>query len=145
MPCKDTTAEITIHLDEKDCLVDFEFSKITCNKEIGGGTGFLEYCKGKPAEEILDLEFNELLDFFSIESDEDQFLLYLEWEALQAAIAQLLGISVNNKRYQIASISCDEGGTTINQVMLPLKEMPKVTSCFKREQNATKETNPDKV
>ena len=145
MPCKDTTAEITIHLDEKDCLVDFEFSKITCNKEIGGGTGFLEYCRGKPAEEILDLEFNELLDFFALESDEDQFLLYMEWEALQAAIAQLLGISINNKRYQIASISCDEGGTTINQVMFPLKEMPKVTSCFKREQNATKETNPDKV
>ena len=145
MPCKDTTAEITIHLDEKDCLIDFEFSKITCNKEIGGGTGFLEYCKGKPAEEILDLEFNELLDFFALESDEDQFLLYIEWEALQAAIAQLLGISINNKRYQIASISCDEGGTTINQVMFPLKEMPKVTSCFKREQNATKETNPDKV
>ena len=145
MPCKDTTAEITIHLDEKDCLVDFEFSKITCNKEIGGGTGFLEYCRGRPAEEILDLEFNELLDFFALESDEDQFLLYMEWEALQAAIAQLLGISINNKRYQIASISCDEGGTTINQVMFPLKEMPKVTSCFKREQNATKETNPDKV
>ena len=41
MPCKDTTAEITIHLDVKDCLVDFAFSKITCNKEIGGGTVFL--------------------------------------------------------------------------------------------------------
>ena len=145
MPCKDTTAEITIHLDKKDCLIDFVFSKITCNKEVGGGTGFLEYCRGRPAEEILDLEFNELLDFFALESDEDQFLLYIEWEALQAAIAQLLGISINNKRYQIASISCDEGGTTINQVMFPLKEMPKVTSCFKREQNATKETNPDKV
>ena len=63
MPCKDTTAEITIHLDGKDCLVNFEFSKITCNKEIGGGTGFLEYCRGKSSEEILDLEFNELLDF----------------------------------------------------------------------------------
>ena len=145
MPCKDTTAEITIHLDEKDCLVDFEFSKITCNKEIGGGTGFLEYCRVKSSEEILDLEFNELLDFFALESDEDQFLLYIEWEALQAAIAQLLGISINNKRYQIASISCDEGGTTINQIMFPLKVMPKVVSCFKRGQNATKETNPDKA
>ena len=145
MPCKDTTAEITIHLDEKDCLIDFEFSKITCNKEIGGGTGFLEYCRGRPAEEILDLEFNELLDFFALKSDEDQFLLYMEWEALQAAIAQLLGISINNKRYQIASISCDEGGTTINQVMFPLKEMPKVVSCFKREQNELNQINPDKV
>ena len=145
MPCKDTTAEITIHLDEKDRLVDFEFSKITCNKEIGGGTGFLEYSIGKPAEEILHLEISELLDFFSLESDEDQFLLYMEWEALQAAIAQLLGVSINNKRYQIASISCDESGTTINQVMSPLKEMPKIVSCFKREKNSPKQANLDKV
>ena len=97
MPCKDTTAEITIHLDENDCLIDFTFSKITCNKEIGGGTGFLEYSIGKPAEEILRFEISALLDFFSLESDEDQFLLYMEWEALQAAIAQLLGVSINNK------------------------------------------------
>ena len=145
MPCKDTTAEITIHLDENDCLIDFTFSKITCNKEIGGGTGFLEYCSGKPAEEILHLEISELLDFFSLESDEDQFLLYMEWEALQAAIAQLLGVSINNKRYQIASISCDESGTTINQVMSPLKEMPKIVSCLKREKNSSKQANLDKV
>ena len=145
MPCKDTTAEITIHLDENDCLIDFTFYKITCNKEIGGGPGFLEYCRGKSSEEILDLEFNELLDFFAIESDEDQFLLYMEWEALQAAIAQLLGISINNERYQIASISCDKGGTTINQVMFPLKEMPKIISCFKDKKNSSKQANLDKV
>ena len=145
MPCKDTTAEITIHLDENDCLIDFTFSKITCNKEIGGGTGFLEHCRGKPAEEILRLKISELLDFFSLESDEDQFLLYMEWEALQAAIAQLLGVSINNKRYQIASISCDESGTTINQVMSPLKEMPKIVSCLKREKNSSKQANLDKV
>ena len=145
MPCKDTTAEITIHLDGNDCLIDFTFSKITCNKEIGGGTGFLEYCRGKTAEEILHLEISELLDFFSLESDEDQFLLYMEWEALQAAIAQLLGVSINNKRYQIASISCDESGTTINQVMSPLKEMPKIVACLKREKNSSKQANLDKV
>ena len=98
MPCKDTTAEITIHLDENDCLIDFKFSKVTCNKEIGGGTGFLEYCRGKAAEEILKFKISELLDFFSHKSEEEQFLLYMEWEALQAAIAQLLGVSINNKR-----------------------------------------------
>ena len=145
MPCKDTTAEITIHLDDNDCLIDFIFSKITCNKEIGGGTGFLKYCRGMPAEEILRLEISELLDFFSLESDEDQFLLYMEWEALQAAIAQLLGVPINNKRYQIASISRDENGTTINQVMSPLKEMPKIISCFKGEKNSSKLANIDKA
>ena len=91
------------------------------------------------------MEISELLDFFSLESDEDQFLLYMEWEALNAAIAQLLGVSINNKRYQIASISCDESGTTINQVMSPLKEMPKIVSCLKREKNSSKHANLDKV
>jgi hypothetical protein len=138
MPCNDTTAEIIIHLDENECLIDFTFSKITCNKEIGGSTRFLGYCRGKSAEAILRFEISELLDLLSLESDEDQFLLYMEWEALQAAIAQLLGIPINNKRYQIASISCDESGTTINQVMSPLKEMPKIISCFKREKNSSK-------
>ena len=145
MPCKDTTAEITIHLDENDCLIAFTFSKITCNKEIGGGTGLLEYCREMPAEEILRLEISELLDFFSLESDEDPFLLYMEWEALQAAIAQLLGISIDNKRYQIASISCAENGTTLNQVMSPLKVMPKIVFCFKREKISSKQATLDNV
>ena len=145
MPCKDTTAEITIHLDDNDCLIDFTFSKITCNKEIGGGTGFLEYCRGKPAEEILHFEISEILDFFSFESEEDQFLLHMELEGLHAAIAQLLGISIDNKRYQIASISYDESGTTINQIMSPLKEMPKIISCFKDKKNSSKQANLDKV
>jgi hypothetical protein len=138
MPCKDTTSEMSIHLNENNCLVDFAFSKITCSKEIGGDTGFLDYCKGKTAEEILNLEFNELLVFFAFEADEDQFFLYMEWEALQAAIAQLLGIAINNKRYQISSINYDENGTTIRQIMVPLKEMPKIVSCLKREKNSSK-------
>jgi len=145
MPCNDTTAEITVHLDKNDCLIDFTFSKISCNKEIGGGTGFLEYCRGKTAEELLRLEINKLLDFFCLESDEDQFLLHMELEALHAAIAQLLGISIDNKRYQIASISYDESGTTINQMMSPLKEMPKIVSCIKLDKNPSKQTSLDKV
>jgi hypothetical protein len=145
MPCKDTTAEIIIYLDKKGCLVNFSFSKITCSKEIGGGTGFLEYCKGKSAEEMLDLEINKLFDFFGFESEEDQFLLYMEWEALHSAISQLLGIPIHNKRYKIASISCDEKGTTINQVMSPLKEMPKIVSCLNRGKNSLEQVNLDTV
>ncbi len=135
MPCKDTIAEITIHLDENDCLIDFVFSKITCNKEIGGGTGFFEYCRGKSAEEIMTLEFSALLDLFSLNSEEDQFLLYMECEALQSGIAQLLGEPINSKRYQIDSINFDQMGTTIRQVMSPLEEMPKIVSCMKQEKN----------
>ena len=82
-------------------------------------------------------------------SDANQICKYnirsREWEALHSAISQLLGIPIHNKRYKIASISCDEKGTTINQVMSPLKEMPKIVSCLNRSKNSLEQVNLDKV
>lgn len=136
MPCKDTTSRVTVYLDSDDRLTDFDFSKITCRKEIGGGTGYLAYCKGKSAEEILRLEFQESLDFLELETSEEQFFLYLEWDALRTSIAQYLGndADIDGDKYQIASISSDEAGTTIVQVIRPPETMPNIVSCRKREQ-----------
>ena len=136
MPCKDTTSKVTVFLDDKDRLVDFDFSKITCSKEIGGGTGYFEYCKGKSAEEIMQFDFQEPLEFLSPKTDEGQFFLYLEWDALRTSIAQYLGdiSNIDQNRYQVASITCDEVGTTIVQVIRPPEKMPKIISCKKRSQ-----------
>ena len=71
MPCKDTTSKITVFLDTNDCLVNFDFSKITCSKEIGGGTGYFEYCKGKSIGEILEIDFQTPLDKLKPKNDED--------------------------------------------------------------------------
>ena len=134
MPCKDTASKVAVFLDVEDRLIDFDFSKITCSKEIGGGTGYLEYCRGKSAEEIIQFNFQEPLESLMPETDEDQFFLYLEWDALRTSIAQYLGdiSNIDQKRYQIASITCDEAGTTIVQVIRPPEKMPKVISCKKR-------------
>ena len=136
MPCKDTTSKVTTFLDLEDRLIDFDFSKITCNKEIGGGTGYLDYCKGKSAEEILRLGFNEALDILKPKSTENQFLLYMEWDALHTSVAQFMGseYDIDRKRYQIASISSDETGTTITQLMRPPDKMPKIIS-YKKQDN----------
>lgn len=133
MPCKDTTSEITLRLDKNDRLIDFDFAKITCNKPIGGGTGFQEYCAGRLAEEILEFDFNDLLIQLDLQETEDQFLFFLEWEAVGSALAHYLGRSdeVDNERYQIASITYDET-IEIFQVVKPLKEMPKIIPCRKR-------------
>jgi NifU-like protein involved in Fe-S cluster formation len=134
MPCKDTTSRVTVLLDQEDCLVDFDFSKISCNKEIGGGTGYLEYCKGKSIDEIMRLEFQELLDFLAPESTEDQFFIYLEWDALRTSLAQYLGevADIDQEKYQISSITSDEKGTTIVQVICPPEKIPDIISCKKR-------------
>ena len=134
MPCKDTTSRVTVFLDNQDRLIDFDFSKITCSKEIGGGTGYLEYCKGKLAEEIMEIDFQMPLDFLNPKTDEDQFFLYLEWDALRTSIAQYFGekSKIDENRYQVFSITCDETGVTIVQIIRPPEKMPKIISCKKR-------------
>jgi NifU-like protein involved in Fe-S cluster formation len=134
MPCKDTTSRVTVLLDQEDCLVDFDFSKISCNKEISGGTGYLEYCKGKSIDEIMRLEFQEPLEFLAPVSTEDQLFIYLEWDALRTSLAQYLGevADIDQEKYQISSITSDEKGTTIVQVICPPEKMPDLISCKKR-------------
>ena len=134
MPCKDTTSRVTVLLDQEGCLVDFDFSKISCNKEIGGGTGYLEYCKGKSIDEIMRLEFQEPLDFLAPGSTEGQFFIYLEWDALRTSLAQYLGevADIDQEKYQISSITSDEKGTTIVQVICPPEKIPDIISCKKR-------------
>ena len=134
MPCKDTTSKITVILDKNDLLVNFEFSKITCNKEIGGGTGYLEYCKKKSADEIVQVEFEGPLLILKPKSTEDQFFLYIEWDALRTCLAQFVGseINVDQKLYRIASIDSNKSGTIITQFMSPPEKMPKIIPCIKR-------------
>ena len=134
MPCKDTASKVTVFLDSEDRLLDFDFSKITCSKEIGGGTGYFQYCRGKSAEELTQLDFQKPLEFLNPKTSEDQFFLYLEWDALRTSIAQYLGdvTNIDQKRYQVASITCDDTGTTIVQVIRPPEKIPKIISCKKR-------------
>jgi hypothetical protein len=134
MPCKDTSSIVRIKLDLEERLLDFDFSKITCSKEIGGGTGYMEYCSGKPAVEVLAIEFNDLTRNLGLDDPDDQFFLYLEWDALRTALCQYLGNEeeVDRERYQLASIAHETDFIEISQVIHPEQNMPKLVSCFKR-------------
>ena len=135
MPCNDTASKITVWLGSDDRLTGCDFTKLTCNRTVGGETGYLEQCMGLSAEEILKIEFQEALDQLNSENTENQFLLYLEWDALRTSIAQYLGRleDINQERYQIVSIAHDENGVTIIQEIQPPAAMPKIISCRQRE------------
>ena len=135
MPCKDTTAQVTVILDEEDCLVTFDFSKLTCQKAVGGGTGFVDLCKEKHIDEIIQLEFSNLVVDLGLTGSEEQFLLYLEWDALGAALNQYQGgyNEVDKNRYQIATIAYESSQVEIRQMVASPKEMPKLIPCRKRE------------
>ncbi|MBC8285240.1 MAG: hypothetical protein H8E32_15610 [Nitrospinae bacterium] len=134
MPCKDTTSQISIVLDCNDTLLDFEYSKMTCNKEIGGGTGFREYCLGKHIETLSNLEFNDLVAELDLKDTENQFLFFLEWSALEAALDQYQGrlTPKDDDRYQIATIAYESDRVEIKQMVLAPSEMPKLIPCRKR-------------
>ena len=134
MPCRDTTAKITVILDEKDCLVSFDFAKLTCQKSVGGGIGFAQFCQGKHVSEVIKLEFSDLVVELGLNSSEEQFLLYLEWDALGAALDQYQGSQreVNTERYQIATIAYESDQVEISQMVASPKEMPKLVPCRKR-------------
>lgn len=135
MPCKDTTAQISIVLDEKDCLVNFDFSKLTCQKPVGGGVGFAEFCRGKHVGEVIQLEFSDLVVDLGLTGSEEQFLLYLEWDALGAALEQYQGSygEVDTDRYQIATIAYEGDHVEIRQMVSSPEEMPKLIPCRKRQ------------
>jgi hypothetical protein len=137
MPCKDTTAQITIILDERDCLVSFDFSKLTCQKSVGGGIGFMEFCRGKHVGEVIKLEFSDLVVDLGLTGSEEQFLLYLEWDALGAALKQYQGREVDRDRYQIATIAYESDQVEIRQMVASPEEMPKLIPCRKRVDEKT--------
>lgn len=134
MPCKDSSSRVVIKLDFDERLLTFDFSKITCSKEVGGGTGYVEYCSGKLVQKILADDFNDLVKILGLEDPEDQFFLYLEWDALRTAFFQYLGSDeeVDQERYQLSSITHEVEHIEICQVIRPNQNMPKLVSCFKR-------------
>src|SRR5208283_640214 len=108
MPCSDSSSGRNIRLGLNERLVKFDFAKITCSSEIGGGKKLSQFCKGKTLEEILDLDFRMLGSVLNLNADEEaQFILYMELDALKSAIAQYLGIEypgVEVERCRISSV-----------------------------------------
>jgi hypothetical protein len=132
MPCTDSSSRITIRLDPKERFVSFEFGKITCGKEIAARTGYSRYLRGQSLQKILAISFQNILRKLNPRSEEKQFVLYCEWEAVRCAIAQYLGVSdedIDHDRCRIASIKHTPKGTEIVEVILPPKDMPAILPC----------------
>ena len=132
MPCSDSSSSIALRLDTEERFVSFDFAKITCGREITGQTGYSKFCVGKALPEILSLTYNQARHELGSKTEEEQFILYLEWDALRSAIAQYLGVEIDGidkDRCKITSIEHDERGVEIAEVILPPKELPKILPC----------------
>ncbi len=138
MPCSDSSSSIAIRIDNDDRLVKFDFAKITCGRDIGGGTGYNEYCVGKTLQDILQIRYIDAVKDLRLNDEEKQFTLYLEWDTLRSAITQYLGlenVEIDKDRCKISSVVYDDDGVEIVEVVLPPKELPKILPCNLANQN----------
>jgi len=133
MPCSDSSSGLNLRLDLNERIVQFEFAKITCSSEIGGGKKLSQFCAGKSLEAVLDLDFRMLVSAMDLNDDEEaQFILYMELEALKSALAQYMGAlhqGVDADRCKISSIAHGDEFIDIALVILPPKELPKILPC----------------
>ncbi len=141
MPCHDTRSRLIVTLDPEDQLVDFDFYKNTCSKAIGGETGYRDRVRGKGPEEIFAIDFDRLQAEIQIPDPDDQFFLFLEWQALRAALSLYRGYdrNVDTSRYQLSAVCHDATGTELRLTILPPKEMPKkIKPCHAQESATTR-------
>ncbi|OGX05642.1 MAG: hypothetical protein A2Z88_10735 [Omnitrophica WOR_2 bacterium GWA2_47_8] len=132
MPCSDSSSSIAFKMDQDEKFISFDFAKITCGREITAQTGYSAYLKGRSLEEILGLNFSEVSQALNLKSEEEQFILYLEWDALRSAVIQYLGTchdDIDGERCHITSIASSPQGIEVALVLLPPKEMPKIIAC----------------
>ena len=133
MPCNDTTSRAIVRLNENERLKDFDFSKITCGKNITSEAGYEEFCKGLSVDEILRIDYNSMAEKMALIGDAERFLLYLEWSALRSALAQYKGLEAGDGS-KIATIEYHSEGVEIYLAIEPPKEMPKrIPSCVQQE------------
>lgn len=132
MSCSDSSSSIVMRLDNEENFISFDFAKITCGQEIASATGYENYCSGKSLQEIFAISYNQAQKDLNLQTEEQQFILYLEWDALRSTIAQYLGmedIDVDMERSQIIAIEHSEEGVEVALVIFPPQEMPKIISC----------------
>lgn len=137
MPCSDSSSSMVIKLDHDENFVGFDYAKITCGREITGSTGLNGFLKGKSLPDILNIPYNSISQELGVKEEENQFILYLEWDVLRAGIALYMGIEdphIDTNRCTITSIEYTENGIEIAEVVLPPKELPKILPCNLAEQ-----------
>ncbi|NIA28626.1 MAG: hypothetical protein GWP06_01775 [Actinobacteria bacterium] len=119
--CTDTTSRIVVRLNLDEVLLDYDYSKITCGREINGNSRLKKYLTGKPIKSIVAASFSQIGAALRFDEDE-QFLAWLEWDALQNAILQYTGIESDrySDRYKLAAIIHEKNFIEIRQIILPL-------------------------
>ncbi len=128
MTCENTTSCIVVQVDLDDCLLNYDYSKITCGKEINTNSKLLKHFQNKPITEITNSTLEQVVEKIKPLTKDEQFLLFLEWDALRNAVFQYVGQELQGyaDRYQLNSITYEANHVEIQQNILPLSDVTDV-------------------
>lgn len=131
MPCDNSTAEILITIDKNERLRSYQYEKISCQKSIGTGDCYRNFCLGKIIDDLSEVTFDEAKKSCLIKNREDEFLLYLEWKAVREALREYLGKEkdASSDRYKMAEIIAERDYTLLKMIIEPPAELPEIVPC----------------
>lgn len=132
MPCKDTTAQMVLKLNNDQEIVGFNYVKMTCQKTIGGESGLNQLCQGKSLNQVTRWSWAEVCQSLELSGEEEQFLAYLEWQALGECVKHGLGEPVDAGEDSCSELVSLQYGPEEMEICVNIKppaNMPKVIPC----------------
>jgi len=118
---------IKLIIDVDDHLKAYDVMADPCSKTVLGNPDLKEFCLHRPLTEILQTSFSYVLENNPAPTEEEQFLLSMEWDCLRSAIGKYLGLTSENfdsERCQILSIEHHSERIIVEGVLLPPKKWP---------------------
>lgn len=127
MSCPNDSSTIIIRIDKEERFVSYIYQRSYCGQAVTGNRLYEQFCFGKTLPEILALDFSSILKTIVIDSEEERFLLFVEWDAVRSAIGQYLGVEdegIDVARCQTVAVKHDDDGSEITQFILPPNRLP---------------------
>lgn len=138
MPCQDTHAVVEIQVDQNQRLQYFDFVKNTCQQSIGQSGLCLKSFKGMLVSDILASDFRDEWNELSSQDEQDEFLLFMQWQALTSSLKVLLGEEdAGLLGIDVVMLEMDNGVMQAKMLVNPPREMPKIVSCASQQRKVS--------
>ncbi len=118
---------IKLTIDLHDHITAYDVLSEACSKTVLGNPRLKEFCLHRPLTEILQTSFSNVLEKNFAQTEEEQFLLCMEWDCLRSAIGKYLGLTsadFDSERCQILSIEHGEQEVMVEGIVLPPQDWP---------------------
>ncbi len=131
MPCSDVTELIRVVLDAGDRLTDYRFVKQTCGQAVGAQSLLLDHFRGLTADELLAVNYEQLLAQLAPKEDLEEFLYLKHLFAVQSALDVLTGKEPGgpNDPCAAAEISVNDGELVVSARIVIELMTEKIKSC----------------